>query len=109
MVAFVRHGEQVYRLIGFSREAQWPDYSHSVEASLGSFQRLTDPAILAIQPARVDVMKVSVYMSLPRFNTKYPSSAPLDTVALLNRLQVDDQLVAGTRIKRIVGGRPSGS
>jgi hypothetical protein len=43
-------------------------------------------------------------MTLREFHRRYPSSEPLDTVALVNDLAPDTNLSRGDVVKRIVGG-----
>ena len=52
-------------------------------ASLGiaSFGPLADPAAKAVQPARVELVKVPREMTLEAFQAEFPSSAPLTSCA----------------------------
>ncbi len=43
-------------------------------------------------------------MTLAEFHRRYPSITDLETLALINHLEPDDRLEAGTTIKRVVGG-----
>ena len=45
-------------------------------------------------------------MTLRDFDRRYPSTVPLEKVALLNNAEVDAQFPAGERVKRVVGGVP---
>ena len=40
-------------------------------------------------------------MTLAQFNTQYPSSIPLDEVALINGLATTSQLQSGQSVKRV--------
>src|SRR6266700_2218828 len=57
-VLFVEHGGAVYRLVGYATDARWPAVQVSAERALQSFARLTDPAALAVQPQRVDIVRI---------------------------------------------------
>jgi predicted Zn-dependent protease len=69
-----------------------------------TFQSVTDPEVLNIKPARVEIVRVPSEMTLEKFHSTYPSSIPLDQVALINGLQPSSVIPAGTLIKRVVGG-----
>jgi hypothetical protein len=43
-------------------------------------------------------------MTLEQFYSQYPSSLPLDQVALINGVDKGSMLRAGTEVKRVVGG-----
>ncbi|MGD8871877.1 MAG: M48 family metalloprotease, partial [Gemmatimonadota bacterium] len=62
--AFVRYAGRVYRLLGYSPSARWSAYSGAIAASISSFQPVTDPAILGVQPLRLDIVTLPGAMSL---------------------------------------------
>jgi predicted Zn-dependent protease len=76
---------------------------------MGSFRKLTDPKALNVQPARVKVETVPRAMTLADYYKQFPSSIPIEQVAIINGLQTDSQLEAGQKIKRVVGGTQTGS
>src|SRR5436853_3018491 len=55
---FVEHDGAVYRLVGYAAEAHWSAVQTVAERALQSFARLTDPAALAVQPQRLDIVKL---------------------------------------------------
>jgi predicted Zn-dependent protease len=73
---------------------------------MASFTTLTDPAALAVQPARVELVKLGRDMTIEQFAAQYPSTAPPEVVALINGVDAGGTLKAGTVAKRVVGGRP---
>ncbi|MEE9229552.1 MAG: M48 family metalloprotease [Acidobacteriota bacterium] len=103
-VAFLKHGERVYRLLGYGRAQTWAEHEKTVKASLESFRRLTDSRVLNVQPARIRTVKLSVDLSIQEFEKSYPSSVPGTTVALVNQIRSDDRFPAGCTVKQIVGG-----
>src|SRR5205807_1743673 len=56
-IVCVEHRGAVYRIAGYAVEARWPGYQPTVERALQSFHALTDPAALAVQPKRLDIVK----------------------------------------------------
>lgn len=102
-VMFVRHGAAVFRILAYSTEDRWDGYAAIAGRALSSFAPLTDTAILAVKPARIEMVVVPTDMSLADFNRAYPSVVPLEEVARLNRLSPDARVASGTRIKRVAG------
>lgn len=100
---FLRHRGVVYRFLGLSTEDRWPTYAPAVSATLSSFAPLTDPAVLGVQPWRIEVVTLPTAMSLAAFQKRYPSAIPLEELARMNRLTPDATVAAGTRLKRVVG------
>lgn len=107
VVSFVSHGGATFQLVGFSAAQRVEAYGTSFQRALASFGPLTDPAALAVQPARVQVVRVPREMTLAEFNAEFPSSVPLDVLAIANGLPEGGKLEAGRNAKRIVGGVPA--
>ena len=103
--AFLTYGERVFQILGYSAEASWPRYGGAVQDSLYSFNRLTDPQALAVQPMRMSIERVGRSMTLQEFQAGSPSSVPLEELALINQMQPDTVLQAGQLVKRVTGER----
>jgi predicted Zn-dependent protease len=104
-VAFVEFGNAVYRLIGFASEAQWEKYSPTIKQSLSSFNRLTDPSALQVEPRRLRIVRVDEAMDLQTFARKFGASVPVNTLALINHIDVGATLKPGRSYKVVTGGR----
>jgi predicted Zn-dependent protease len=103
--AWIAHGGRVYQLIGYSPVAVYPRYSAMLQQSIGSFAPLTDPAVLAIQPDRIRIVRTPEAMTLTEFQRRWPSTIPLAELATINRLpSADVTIPAGTTLKRVTGG-----
>jgi predicted Zn-dependent protease len=105
LVSFVAHGGTTFQLVGFTGAQQLEGYAGALQKSFASFGPLTDPAALAVQPAKVELVKVPRDMTVAEFNAQFPSTAPVSVVALVNGVPEDGRLAAGTTAKRIVGGQ----
>lgn len=103
-VTALRYGGAVYRLLAYSTEARWPTYAGSARAAVQSFDRLTDPAALAVQPLRIVMVQVDRAMTLQQFEQRHPSQVDLDALARVNQVEPMTRLAAGQLVKRIVGG-----
>jgi predicted Zn-dependent protease len=78
-------------------------YSSAFRGTLGSFERLTDPAALAVQPLRMRIVPAPRAMTLQQFNAQLPSSIPLAELAIINGLAESSPLRLGQLVKRITG------
>jgi predicted Zn-dependent protease len=102
-VAFIRYGELTYRMVGYSTPSRWPGYAPSVEATISSFGRVTDPDVLGVQPLRLRVVRLEEATSLTRFVEENPQPVDLETLSRLNRVTPAEVISAGSRIKTIEG------
>ena len=103
-VAFVEYGGRIYRLLGYTPQDRWSRYSNDIDRTVQSFARLRDRRYLSIEPRTIQIVELDRDMTLREFHRRYPSSVPLDKVALINDLTPDTGLSRGDLIKRIVGG-----
>ena len=103
---FVEYGGTVYRLIGYSTEVRWPDYQPIAERSLFTFARLTDPAVLAVEPQRVTLVRTSSRTTIADLARQRPSPLPPATLALMNQVEPDTPINAGRLVKWVVGTPP---
>src|SRR3989442_770264 len=76
---FVEHDGAVYRLVGYAAEARWPAVQAVAQRALQSFARLTDPAALAVQPQRGDIVKLEQRTTSEELARKRPSPGPAPT------------------------------
>jgi predicted Zn-dependent protease len=104
VVSFLSHGGATYGLVGYTAAQALAAHAPEFQKSFASFRTLDDPAALAVQPARVQLVKVPRDMTVAEFNAQFPSSVPLETVALVNGVADGGKLEAGRTAKRIVGG-----
>ncbi len=100
---FVEHGGAVYRLLGYAPEARWPAVQATAERALQSFARLTDPAALAVQPQRLDIVRVDQRTTIEDMARKRPSPLPAATLALVNQVEPQTPLEPGRLVKWVVG------
>ena len=100
---FVGYDGRVYQLLGYAPQARWSARAPAVEQAIGSFDRLTDPAALAAQPWRLQVVTLSQGMTFEEFVRRYPGPAPATATALVNNVDADARFSAGALRKRIVG------
>jgi predicted Zn-dependent protease len=102
---FITLGETTYRILGYGSAEQEPYHAEAMLRSLLSFRRLTDRAALAVQAATVRTVAIGQPMTIEDFYEHYPSSVPLETVALINGTNPGTRLATGTRLKQVRGGK----
>ncbi len=105
-VVCIRHGQNTFQLMALAKRDSWAKNNAALEGGQRSFAQLTDRRFLDVQPARLKLQRIPRAMTLREFSESYPSSIDLDSLALINHVQPDDRLEAGTTVKRVVGGMP---
>jgi predicted Zn-dependent protease len=103
--AFVAYGNAIYRILGYAPLQRWNTHGQAVMRAIQSFQRLTDPAILRVQPQHVTVITIPRAMTVAEFAAAYPGPVAIKELALLNNVDEDARFAAGERVKRVVGER----
>jgi predicted Zn-dependent protease len=104
VAGFISHRDRTFQVVALAPASRYAAMDRLFVQTIGSFAPLTDPQILAVQPQRMDVVRLPRAMSLTEFARAYDSSADIETLMLIN--QVSDArtpLPAGTPVKRVVG------
>ena len=102
-VAFIGHGANVYRVLGYSAAANWPRYEPVVQRALDSFRELTDPALLDVQPTRLSIVRLD--RPTPVTQLAGRSSVTPEVLALVNQTTAGATLPAGRLVKLPAGDR----
>ncbi|HET9948487.1 MAG TPA: M48 family metalloprotease [Longimicrobiales bacterium] len=102
-VAFIEHGGAVYRVMGYSGPQTWNRYADAVASTITSFARLTDREALDVEPLRLSIVTLDSTTSLRTWAQSRTLPIELEELAELNRVEPDEVLNAGTRIKTVVG------
>lgn len=102
--AFIQLDGTTYRLLAITPAQLIRDYDGAFRATIGSFARLSDPAKLAVKPARVALVTLPRAMTLTEFNAQYPSTIAIEQLALINGRSAGETIPAGTMLKRVVAG-----
>ncbi|TVP75341.1 MAG: peptidase M48 [Gemmatimonadales bacterium] len=104
--AFIEHDGRVYQILGYAVQARWGERRSSVESAVTSFQPERDPAVLAAQPRRIEIVRTDRELTFEGFLSRYPSTVGSSTLSLLNRVEPGDVIPAGTLMKRVTGEAP---
>lgn len=90
----------IYRFINYSSASQYSSFEPNFEETTTEFDRLTDQQILNINPVQLNLIQTDRRV---RFSDLLPSSLPMDIqpeeIAILNQVQLDEMIEAGTTIK----------
>lgn len=105
--AFIEYDGKIYQFIGYSASGSWAGYQGTVNAALLSFNRLTDRAAIEVEPLRVDLTRAGTSTSLRDLYAGYyrglTPAVPIEQIALINQLQPDSRIEAGTYVKMVRG------
>ena len=104
LVAWIDYRDRVFQILGYTPEARWNQYSNVLGASITSFGRETDSAVLNVQPSRLKIVDLNRRSTLETLLRDYPSTVSPQTVGLINNLQGSETLAAGDQFKRVLGG-----
>lgn len=104
LAVFIEYGKLVYKILGYTLADRWSTYDDAFRASFGSFDRLTERAALNAQPARLEIVRLNRSMTLAQFAERYPSTADIETLELINGMGAGETIASGEFVKRVVGG-----
>ena len=106
-MSFISHGGVTFGIVGFSPAKAFSANDATFKQSISSFGPLTDKAAEGVQPAKIELVRVPRDMTVSEFNAQFPSTVPVDVVAIVNGVAKDGQLKGGQTAKRITGGVPA--
>jgi predicted Zn-dependent protease len=96
----IEYGNMYYVFHSVSSEADFPNYANIMESSMKTFAKLTDLNRLNVKPKRVYVKPVQRSGTLASAFTSYGvSQTMMNELALLNNMELNDQVQAGKLIK----------
>ena len=105
IVSFISYGGTTFGLMGYTPAGKLGSYEQTFLGAIKSFQQLQDKSKLDVSPARVELVKLDRQMTMQEFNSRYPSSIPVEQLAIINEVEgPSSTLEAGRTVKRVVGG-----
>ncbi|MBD1395686.1 M48 family metalloprotease [Pontibacter sp. JH31] len=98
----IQYDKYIYSLMGITAANNFNNYFQLFSNSMQSFRKLSDPEKLNRQPERIRIVTVNQSTTLNQAlrNNKIPE-ARLNEFAVLNGMELSDQVQAGTMIKVI--------
>ncbi|MFP4071380.1 MAG: M48 family metalloprotease [Desulfovibrionales bacterium] len=103
---YIEYGERLFQIIGYSGQQTWQKYDRIVAPSMFSFQELTDPKFLEVDPLRINIVTVERRTTLRQFHGRRNVPIPVDEFARLNQAEIDETLEPGRLLKLVVGTAP---
>lgn len=96
----IEYDGRVYRIISYTTAARYQTYLPAFIAQAESFNTLTDPARLNVQPSKIRI--VTADRNAP-FRNFLPSNLPMgmdaEDLAIINQVELDTQIQRGQKIK----------
>ncbi|MDX5419858.1 MAG: M48 family metalloprotease [Hymenobacteraceae bacterium] len=98
----IQYDKYIYSLMGITTANNFNNYFQLFSNSMQSFRQLSDPDKLNRQPERIRIVTINQSTTLNQAlrNNKVPE-ARLNELAVLNGMELSDQVQAGTMIKVI--------
>jgi predicted Zn-dependent protease len=107
-VAFVEHGDKVYRILGYTPSSRFRSYDGVFSQSISSFGPLSERRYLDVQPRRVKVVNVTQPMTVEELSRQHGSTVSPAVLGLINSVAPGATLPAGKPAKVVVGSRLPG-
>lgn len=99
---FINYNGSIYVFHGVSNEPDFNTYFQLYESTMGSFDKLTDPQKINVQPKRIKVIVASRAGTLNEILSALKvQQSQMDNLALLNNLALTDRVEKGKLIKII--------
>ena len=106
LVSFFGYGGRTYQVLGYAPEGRFSQHDPTFRQVLGSFAPLTDPALLGVQPDRMQIVRLTAPATIAELASRYPSSVTPEYLAILNQVPgPGSTLAAGSMAKVVVRGR----
>ena len=98
----IQYNGSIYHLIGVSTITDFNNYAASFNNTMQAFRPLTDPVKLNKKPQRIRIRTVGSSITLSQFLAQHNvPGARLEEHAILNGMQLTDNLTQGTLVKII--------
>ena len=102
---FIEYNGLIYIFHGLSSTADFNTYLRTFTNTMQNFDVLTDPAMINVTPDRLRIRKVNRVATLQTaLNSLGVATSEMESIAILNNMQLTEQLPAGTWIKTIERG-----
>ncbi|MGH7445616.1 MAG: M48 family metalloprotease, partial [Longimicrobiales bacterium] len=75
-VTYIEDGQRTYQLLTYAAAQSFRSYDNAFRATIGSYARVDDPAVLNVQPERIDAVELSSAMTFNEFLQRNASEIP---------------------------------
>ena len=105
IVSFISYGGKTFGLMAYTPQGKLQQYDGVFRQALGSFGQLRNQNALNVKPNRIEVVRIPREMTLSQFDQQYPSTIPIEELAVINQVDgPDSPIPAGRQVKRVTGG-----
>jgi predicted Zn-dependent protease len=104
LVAFVAYEKKVIAMVALGPEQGWAARANALAQTFGSFGKIADARVAAIEPLRVHIVELDKPTSIAELQREAPAALDAAAVAQLNGVAPDSQLAAGRPIKVVRQG-----
>ncbi|KAF0239047.1 MAG: peptidase M48 [Prolixibacteraceae bacterium] len=102
MSYLIQDNNSIYIFHGVSDDANFNNYFRIFESTMANFSRLTDPAKLNVKPKRIKIVQAPAAGTLSQtFKNLKISDGQMKELALLNNIELTDQIAKGKLVKII--------
>jgi predicted Zn-dependent protease len=109
IVSFISYGGRTFALMGYTPQGNLQSYDSEFQEAINSFDQLRNSAALSVKPATIQLVKLTQEMTLTQFNQKWPSTASMEELAIINELEGPESVIPrGRVVKRVIGGQTPG-
>lgn len=103
---FTRFEGRTYRLLGVTTDDAWQRHRNVLRDAMQSFRELRSSKYLRVDPMRLDLVRIDRAMTIEEFHRRYPSDIELDRLAVVNQVELGEEIPAGRTLKRVRGFDP---
>lgn len=107
IAAFVQDATRTYSLFSLVSTGRAAALGPAIETSMLSFSPITSPAHRDLEPMRVRIVELEQPTSVASLVASHPSSVDVTTLAIINQVEPNTTLPAGTLVKLVVGFNPA--
>ncbi|MCA1803302.1 MAG: M48 family metalloprotease [Rhodothermaceae bacterium] len=96
----IEYDGRVYRIISYTTAARYQTYLPAFISQSESFNTLTDPARLNVQPSKIRIVTADRNAPFRQFlPSKLPMGMDAEDLAIINQVELDTQIQRGQKIK----------
>lgn len=99
LVAYFAYGDNTYQVLGYGPAQRWANNDPAVRRTLSTFAPVTDQSVLNVQPVKLQVVRLDRATTVAEL--AQGSQVPVDQIALINQVEPNATLPAGTMAKRV--------
>jgi hypothetical protein len=105
LAAFFGYGGRTYEVVGYAPTERVANFDATMRRTLGSFAPLAHSALLGVQPARAEVVRLVARMTPAELGRRNASTVAPCTLAILNQVPGPGTPLPAGALAKVVTGR----